>query len=275
MTDPNVTNAAYDPERYWDEKAKAAPDASAAVRLGDPALDRCIARSQQALIESALRQLQTRSAVLTDMTVLDFGCGTGQWTQLLQQRFDGYAGVDISNEMLESARASFPVERNPNIEFKQVREHGIPFEDHTFDVAFSMAVLHHNPYEEQAILLDELCRVLRNGGWLFAFEGVGERNTDVNSHSYYRPIEDWKAFYQQHDLQVVWKSNCRYALLWYLCERMAARLRPKGSRNSRTLLGQAMRRFILRIDGWLSPTVLPWTPDRLAGRCAMLLRRTK
>lgn len=268
-------NAAYDPEEYWDTKARSAADAGAAVRIGDPLLDRCIERSQRVVIERALRLLSSNSVNLREMTVLDFGCGTGQWSGMLSRRFGKYVGVDISNVMLDSSKNSHPPDRFANVDFQQVRDSKIPQDDDTFDVVISLAVLHHNDYADQARLLMELCRVLRHGGWMFVFEGVGHQSTDPNSHSFYRPIEEWKSFYQQHDLQVVGTVNCRYALLWYLCERFMTRVFGDSVLASDTSLYRQFRSFVLRIDAMLSPTLLRCTPNRLAGRCGMLLQLSK
>jgi len=39
-----------------------------------------------------------------EKTVMDFACGTGRWTQFIEQHFKETVGVDVSNEMVELAQ---------------------------------------------------------------------------------------------------------------------------------------------------------------------------
>lgn len=87
--------------------------------------------------------------------VLEVGCGTG----LILQRVAGFArsarGIDLSPGMLERAR-----ERGLDVVEGSATE--LPFDDASFDVAYSFKVLAHVPALEQA--LAEMARVVRPGG---------------------------------------------------------------------------------------------------------------
>ena len=89
--------------------------------------------------------------------VLDVGCGTGT---LLDAMPDGYEkfGVDVSAQMLERAR-----ERGLQVQVASADE--LPFEDGSFDVVMTFAVLHHLVEREKVRrAIAEMCRVTAPGG---------------------------------------------------------------------------------------------------------------
>lgn len=260
---------AYDPERYWDAKAKRSREnPEAAVRIGDPPLDRCIGRIQHYLIGEALRELEQHGP-LDEMDVLDFGCGTGQWTTLLAAIGRSYRGTDISERMLDTARKLYPQFR-----FHKISGNQLPFPDNSFDLVSSIAVLHHNNYVDQACLVEEIKRVLRPNGWLISFEGLGERNTDTSKHDYYRTIVEWREFFIDQNLDAHWQTCCRYAVLWYAFERIEEKL---GLVKSQSLwpydtVRRSLRPGVLWLDRVFGPSLMQLTPTRIAGRQISLLR---
>ena len=91
--------------------------------------------------------------------VLEVGAGTGLIMEGLGNTPNSLTGLDISGGMLQRAR-----ERGFNV--VQGSATDLPFEDETFDLAYSFKVLAHIPDIEQA--LSEMSRVLRPGGTLVA-----------------------------------------------------------------------------------------------------------
>ncbi len=90
--------------------------------------------------------------------VLDVGTGTGEGALAVAERFPEaqLVGVDLSESMLERARAKLPTAR-----FQQADASALPFADASFDL-----VTHANMIP----FFDEVARVLRPGGSaLFAF----------------------------------------------------------------------------------------------------------
>lgn len=87
--------------------------------------------------------------------VLEVGCGTG----LVLERVTRFArtarGIDLSPGMLERARAR-------GLDVLEGSATALPFEDASFDVAYSFKVLAHVPELETA--LREMARVVRPGG---------------------------------------------------------------------------------------------------------------
>jgi demethylmenaquinone methyltransferase/2-methoxy-6-polyprenyl-1,4-benzoquinol methylase len=99
----------------------------------------------------------------TGFRILDVGCGTGRSRRIYQNKAARYAGIDLSLGALRLARR-----RSPGAEWLQADALRLPFRDGSHDgVAFS-SVLHHVPDRRAA--LAEAFRVLRPGGWAFAFD---------------------------------------------------------------------------------------------------------
>lgn len=97
------------------------------------------------------------------LAVLDVGCGTGQSRRVYRARAARYAGVDLALGALSRARR-----REPDAAWLRADALALPWADETFDVVAFSSVLHHLLDPVQA--LGEARRVLRPGGWVFAFD---------------------------------------------------------------------------------------------------------
>lgn len=98
--------------------------------------------------------------------VLDVGCGTGTLAARLAAAGFTVTGLDPSQGMLDVMAESAPA-------VERVRGEGseLPFEDETFDVAITVAALHHvaDPDDVRATLV-EMVRVLRPGGQIVVWD---------------------------------------------------------------------------------------------------------
>jgi SAM-dependent methyltransferase len=94
--------------------------------------------------------------------ILDFGCGIGNVTSKLAERFQNLAGYEPS-----AASARKTQERVPNASIHHDID-AVP--DAAFDVAMLSCVLHHVQPPERPALLEKLASKLRSGGRLFVFE---------------------------------------------------------------------------------------------------------
>lgn len=103
--------------------------------------------------------------------VLEAGCGVGAQTKIIAAKNPGsnFISVDISEDSIREARQTIRSEGINNVEFKQADIYHLPFKDETFDCVFICFVLEHlyNP----DLALNELKRVLKNGGIMIAIEG--------------------------------------------------------------------------------------------------------
>ncbi len=94
--------------------------------------------------------------------IIDIGCGPGNSTQILAQRFHNayIVGVDNSLNMIETARRDYP-----NLDFKTCdASKDLSTLDNNFDIVFSNACIQWIPDHSQ--LLENMMGLLKPGGIL-------------------------------------------------------------------------------------------------------------
>jgi SAM-dependent methyltransferase len=95
--------------------------------------------------------------------VLDIGCGNGRLYPFFEEIGADYTGVDNATNLIEIAQSKF-FESN----FVVGDCLNLPFKNESFDLAVSLAVLHHIPSREhRQKFFKETAQVLRPGGFLF------------------------------------------------------------------------------------------------------------
>jgi len=104
--------------------------------------------------------------------VLDAGCGHGRDSKWLSERGIQTVGLDLSEGLLEQARACCP-----GLTFMKGDMRSLPFPARSFHGILAMASILHIPKADLQRTLREFRRVLRPGGLLFVAvqEGSGER----------------------------------------------------------------------------------------------------
>ncbi|WP_018341401.1 class I SAM-dependent methyltransferase [Cytophaga aurantiaca] len=80
--------------------------------------------------------------------VLDVGCGTGRWSYYIAGKVNCVECIDPSKAVLAAARL---LKNKPNIRISQASVDNIPFSDNSFDLVFSLGVLHHVPDTKEAV----------------------------------------------------------------------------------------------------------------------------
>jgi SAM-dependent methyltransferase len=105
---------------------------------------------------SAFRERVPRGA-----TVLDAGCGMGQWAAFLSRRGYRTIGVDFSIEMITALK-----QRYPKLEWRFGWVQRLPVADHSVDALISWGVIEHDE-RGPGKSLGEFARVLRPGGVAF------------------------------------------------------------------------------------------------------------
>ena len=92
--------------------------------------------------------------------VLDIGCGTGNYTSMLQARLQTMIyGIEPSDGMREQAQA-----KNPHLEVRAGHAGQIPYEEDFFDFAYMTDVIHHVP--DLPAMFVAVARVLKPDGIL-------------------------------------------------------------------------------------------------------------
>ena len=136
------------------------------------AADKLLAQTRENYDSFAESFSQTRNYVWPEMKsladdfskrggrVLDIGCGNGRYYPIFKEKEAEYAGIDSSRKLIAIAKKNFP-EAN----FAVADALKLPFKENEFDLAVSIAVLHHIPSEKnRELFFKEVSRVLKPGG---------------------------------------------------------------------------------------------------------------
>jgi 2-polyprenyl-3-methyl-5-hydroxy-6-metoxy-1,4-benzoquinol methylase len=100
--------------------------------------------------------------------VLDFGCGAGENTALLALRGADVVGIDVSPELIALAEKRCGLHGvKADLRVASCHETGLP--DHSFDVVFGIAILHHL---DLALSLKEASRLLKPDGFCIFQEPI-------------------------------------------------------------------------------------------------------
>jgi SAM-dependent methyltransferase len=96
-------------------------------------------------------------------SVLDYGCGSGEFSRVLALRGARVVGIDISPKLIETARASAAnIGLNGSCpQFMVCDAHHTPFSDNTFDYVVGNGALHHL---DLGMAYAEIARILKPGG---------------------------------------------------------------------------------------------------------------
>lgn len=106
------------------------------------------------------------AAPLSEMTLLDAGCGTGNYSVAMAPHVRRIEAVDMSPAMIEAAKRKLP-----DTSFHEAPIDDLPFGDFFFDGVMVNQVLHHLPetgggFSEHRRAVEEMSRVIKPGGVL-------------------------------------------------------------------------------------------------------------
>ncbi len=105
-----------------------------------------------------VKRIVTKAKLNENSYVLDFGCGTGNYTCAVKRVTGARVyGVEPSDGMREKA-----VVKDSTIEFKKGDHTCVPFADSFFDLIYMTDVIHHIP--DINAMFKEFNRVLKSGG---------------------------------------------------------------------------------------------------------------
>lgn len=98
-----------------------------------------------------------RLRAMDSQAVVEVGCGAGRDGLIVRRGVSAYTGVDVSPAAVRTCRdrGLTPVQGSAT---------HLPFDDDSFDGAWSMSTLMHLPGEGFAMALGEIARVVRTGG---------------------------------------------------------------------------------------------------------------
>lgn len=107
---------------------------------------------------SIVKSFFTEVTILESTKILDIGCGTGNYTDLIQKLTIAQVyGLDSSVGMLEKARS-----KNQEVMFKVGEATNLPFEKNFFDFIYMTDVIHH--ITDIFTMFQEVQRILQKNG---------------------------------------------------------------------------------------------------------------
>lgn len=179
----------YETRRYWKGRGRAlAPTVPRrAICSARPGLDldKAMHREQSAALVPRFAAARGVRAEDVPFDVLEVGSGVGRWAASFDPATSCFHGVDISEDMIDAARLDFP-----RVHFDHLGpDLLLPYEDESFDLIFTVDVLHHNPTPSKKILLSEIWRVARPGGRLLFLEDFVAGKQSAKSTIYPMPVK--------------------------------------------------------------------------------------
>lgn len=249
----------YIPEKYWSERAKRSQgEIFKAVCVDNiPEIEN---RSADALQTKLMKWSIATASLNPGSRVLEFGCGAGRWYAFFAKRRDEWYGVDISADMLDLASSRCDASR-----LSKTDGINILHPDSSFDLVYSVTVLHHNEYEDQEKILVEMMRVLKPGGILILYEDL-----DVGAKSFNmfpRTISGWIEPVQKLGANVIDHKEVRYWPFRAFFSRLARRNGSEANKDSR------IRAIIGWIDYLFANFVQPIFPQEKMSATSIVFKK--
>ena len=97
-------------------------------------------------------------------SILDAGCGFGQWTFAMAQTSKHVIGIDIDSERLSVCAQLASINNFKNVEFRRASLEDIPDFEETFDAVFCYSVIYLTDYHK---VFRNFFRILKKGGALY------------------------------------------------------------------------------------------------------------
>lgn len=111
--------------------------------------------------ELLLKYAGLRAKKAKSMAVLELGCGTGAYTELLAKTGYRLTATDLIPEFVNLT--SIKVKKHKSVKVMRADATKLPFREKSFDAVVGNSILHHIPIEK---VLSEIWRVLKPGGRL-------------------------------------------------------------------------------------------------------------
>jgi ubiquinone/menaquinone biosynthesis C-methylase UbiE len=151
---------------YWSIRAKFLGPRAVFNLNHPPSLLKKVTTDQKTVLLPLLKKELTGREKL----ILDFGCGTGRFTDSLAKTIRGKAiGVDPTKGLLEKAKTS------KEVSYKLMTSNDIPLPSNSVDIVWIFSVL--GGVRNLKKTADEISRVLKTNGLLFLTESTDGKSS--------------------------------------------------------------------------------------------------
>lgn len=255
--DKHLGTGEYRPEKYWSARAK---KSNGALLDAVCVFDAPESENRSAdLIQRRLMAEAIKNAGIVSGSVMEFGCGGGRWCEFFQRQGYKWCGIDISEDMLTMAS-----KKHPQVDLRKTDGQIIPHPDASFDLLYSVTVVHHNPHESQERIFDEMLRVLKPGGTLILYEDLGEMG---QFNMFPRRLEGWISVIKARGWGLQWQRTARY---WVIRDIVCKMLRKPPTSFDRSSL---LRRMLGQLDLWSGMLFQRIVPEHKRTTAVMVFRK--
>ena len=207
----SLKNHWKDMETYWRRleilNSKRGRDREALSIVCHPEMPLFVNRYFDFFQKRAVKQaLLAKEIAIKDKIILDVGCGGGRWADLFSQYGAKVTGIDIQEKTIQKNRELFPA-----IDFKVMSSMNLDFQDNYFDLLSSITVLQHLPGTNQIESVNEIVRVIKQGGYLLILEWTRQNEA---SHMFPLHSDEWIKLFNERGLSLEYKKDIGYDLLF-------------------------------------------------------------
>ena len=159
-----------------------------------------------------------RSESLNDLAAIDIGCGSGRHIVLLNEFGIGKVyGSDYSLNALKLCQR-LNLKNMTNCENRKM-----PFKDNTFDIAVAWGSLHYSSKDETHVMLNEIRRILKEDGELFATlrkdnDTYLKTGIDLGNNTWKTGLDDISgtvvSFFNESEINKLFNSFGRFSYGW-------------------------------------------------------------
>lgn len=237
----------YQAEKYWSEVGK---------RIQERERSNIIAGDDEPYYRYKRREFLKllREVDFSGKRILEIGCGPGgNLQELLKLNPSKITGADISQQMLDLAKAKLP----DSVSLVKTNGTELPFPDSTFDIVFTATVLQHNTDEEMLnSLIKEICRV--SSDQVILFERI-ETTIKGDETNLGRPISYYSKNLSENSFNLTSSKFLKIRASYYVCgairKYLNSRNRAEGEAlNSFSIFLQKLTLSITRLLDYLITT---------------------
>jgi len=134
-----------------------------------------------------------------ESSVLEIGCGAGQFSKLFDVNFD-YYGIDYSRSLINR---NISITQSKVINWEAI---SLPFKDKHFDYCFSVGVFEYFPSKEYALkVMREIERVTKNGAYIL---NIRNKTHEVKQSKHLYDGDFQHIIYDHTDFSTIGYSVC-------------------------------------------------------------------